>query len=176
MSPIKFRRKRPRQSRFFCGNCGSFQIKSLGINVWASRGDSNCWWRRDDAFYSIRRLRLKGANVTIGIWNRCSRFSTRSTPGACCTIVSLRNGMVIGDSSSRRQATELLTVLTAPPRHDANLPGNLRSPSPSDETSVEDGTGRRGGGREGGGRGKRKRTRNRQGKKWRTARVFTRDV
>jgi len=31
--------------------------------------------------------------------------------------------MVIGDSSSRRQATELLAVLTARPRHDANLPG-----------------------------------------------------
>lgn len=38
-------------------------------------------------------------------------------------IVSFHNDMVIGDLSSRGQASELLTVLTAWSRHDANLPG-----------------------------------------------------
>lgn len=40
-------------------------------------------------------------------------------------IVSFHNDMVIGDLSSRGQASELLTVLTAWSRHDANLPESL---------------------------------------------------
>lgn len=44
--------------------------------------------------------------------------------------------MVIGDSSSRGQASELLTVLTARPRHDANLPGIFGALRPTTKRSM----------------------------------------
>lgn len=64
-------------------------------------------------------------------------------------IVSFYNGMVIGDSSSRGQASELLAVLTAWPRHDANLPGIFGALRPTTKRPMRNETR---------GRGKRKST------------------
>lgn len=59
-------------------------------------------------------------------------------------IVSFYNGMVIGDSSSRGQALELLAVLSARPWHDANLPGIFGALRPTTKRPMRDETTGRG--------------------------------
>jgi len=83
-----------------------------------------------------------------------------------CVIVSFYNGMVIGDSSSRGQASELLVVLTARPRHDANLPGIFGALRPTTKRPMRN---------EMRGRGKKEEYEGKR-KKWKGPRVFLRDV
>lgn len=52
--------------------------------------------------------------------------------------------MVIGDSSSRGQASELLAVLTACLRHDANLPGIFGALCPTTKRPMRNETRGRG--------------------------------